>query len=286
MTLPSSLAEIMTPDPVTLSIPGSRDDLIEAIRKYKHRSFPIVKDDKLLGVAGRSELFKKTGETQLAVLLTRLNQGVSAVPPETTIKRAAQHFLKNRQGCLLVTENDRLVGIVTVSDIIGKVIANAEISGQIESYFSRDFTCIWEGTRCDIAGIILLNSGQNAIPILSDGAKITGIFGWHDLLQFAEERSTEHISSTTSSAEYKPGSWDSETVLVIGSKLLELPSLPLLSILSPKKLITAYESASIIDCAKKMKKHQISQIPVISADGTLKGLLTGNDLLQAYLELG
>ncbi len=286
MTLPGSLAEVMTRNPVTLTIPGSREDLIEAIREHKHSSFPIVKDDRLLGIVGRSELFEKSGETQLAVLLTRLNQGASAVPPETTIKRAAQYFLRNWQGCLLVTENDKLAGIVTVSDIVWKVVCESQISETIANYYSREFTCVWEGTPLPVVVIVLQNSGQNAIPILSDVGEMRGIVGWHDLLRVAEERSSEQISSTTSSAEYKPGSWDSETVLVIGSKRLELPSVPLSSIVSPRKLITAYENSGLIDCAKKMKKNRISQIPVSGADGTLKGLLRGKDLLQAYLELG
>jgi predicted transcriptional regulator len=49
-----------------------------------------------------------------------------------------------------------------------------------------------------------------------------------------------------------------------------------------KKIITAEDKISISDAIKKMKKHQISQMPV-TKDGTTVGLVSENSILNAFL---
>ena len=50
-----------------------------------------------------------------------------------------------------------------------------------------------------------------------------------------------------------------------------------------KNLVTVKKTASIYDCAKRMKAHKISSIIVLEKDGKLAGLITKTDLASVFL---
>ena len=54
-----------------------------------------------------------------------MTYNVSAVSPQTSLREAAQRLRKQRFGALPVVEHDRLVGIVTRSDLLDALLAGA-----------------------------------------------------------------------------------------------------------------------------------------------------------------
>lgn len=50
-----------------------------------------------------------------------------------------------------------------------------------------------------------------------------------------------------------------------------------------KNLITVKKSASIYDCAKKMKNRKISSVIVVNNNGTLAGIITKTDIASVFL---
>jgi CBS domain-containing protein len=50
-----------------------------------------------------------------------------------------------------------------------------------------------------------------------------------------------------------------------------------------KNVETTVEQASVAECALKMKKLGIDQLPVLNAKGSLSGMIRDTDLLKALI---
>ena len=65
------------------------------------------------------------------------------VPPDTTIEGAAQDMAKQGVGCLVVTEGDTVVGIVTDRDLVVRGLAERmPTDGRIDSIMSTDVVAV------------------------------------------------------------------------------------------------------------------------------------------------
>jgi len=53
-----------------------------------------------------------------------------------------------------------------------------------------------------------------------------------------------------------------------------------------KKIVTAAPSTSLIEAQRQMREHTIRQIPVVSEDGTLLGIVSDRDIRAAVLPAG
>ena len=126
---------IMRRNPAYLH-PESR--LVEARKimideNIKH--LPIIKSGKVVGVVSEKdlvkalEIFRKTSEGKhwnKKIREIRLEKIMSTPPivvtKETKISKAAKLMIESRIGCLPVVENDKLIGIVTKTDLISLLI--------------------------------------------------------------------------------------------------------------------------------------------------------------------
>lgn len=84
----------------------------------------VVTDGKrVAGVIARQDIADAPGETPVSAVMTR---DVVTVSPAVTLRRAAGAMVGRAIGCLPVVENERLIGIVTTSDLLA-ALAKGEI---------------------------------------------------------------------------------------------------------------------------------------------------------------
>ena len=120
----------MKSDPVTVSEETLLIDAKKIMRNHKIRRLPVLKGDKLIGIVTLSGLreAQPSKATSLSIhelnyLLAKMTVGeimtrkVVTCPPDMTMEKAAVLGTKYRVGALPVVENNRLVGIITESDI-------------------------------------------------------------------------------------------------------------------------------------------------------------------------
>ncbi|MBA3541859.1 MAG: CBS domain-containing protein, partial [Deltaproteobacteria bacterium] len=84
------------------------------MRVARIRHLVVVDDDHVVGVVSERDLHR----TACASVAEAMTPRVLTIAPETTINRAARLMREHRIGCLPVVEGKRLVGIVTVSDML------------------------------------------------------------------------------------------------------------------------------------------------------------------------
>lgn len=128
--------DIMTRDVITISPETTFYEAMEIIRTKGVRRLPVVKDGKVVGIVAEKDLLKASPSQattldvwELTTLLSKLKvkqimkKDVVYVHPSTPIEEAAKIMSDKKIGSLLVMEEEKLVGIITETDIF-KVFIN------------------------------------------------------------------------------------------------------------------------------------------------------------------
>jgi len=65
--------QVMTHNPITAEIPGSRNDVLKLMVRHNLTGLPIIKkaDGSLAGMVTRSDIFQHPEEDQLAMVMNR-----------------------------------------------------------------------------------------------------------------------------------------------------------------------------------------------------------------------
>ena len=121
----------MTPDPVTITTDTSLKEALELVRSKAFRHMPVLDENgKLVGIVTEKSLVyaSPTPATTLSVfevdyILSRTKIGqiiqgpVVTVGPGLPIEEAARVMVDHHIGCLPVVEGDKLIGIISDTDI-------------------------------------------------------------------------------------------------------------------------------------------------------------------------
>jgi acetoin utilization protein AcuB len=121
----------MTSPPITVTADTSIDRALELMREQQVRRFPIVsKGNRLVGIVSEKDLLyaSPSPATTLSVyeipyLLSKIKmrdlmtQEVITVTRDTPLEEAARIMADNKVGGLPVVEGDKVVGIITETDI-------------------------------------------------------------------------------------------------------------------------------------------------------------------------
>ena len=129
-----TVRDIMSAEVTTL---GRNDTLLLAkdiMNLGRIRHFPVVEDDELVGVVSQRDLYRASLGTVMqygekaqrafleSVVVKEIMVDPISIGPDATVGDAARLMMEHKIGCLPVLENDRLVGIVTETDMLQVVV--------------------------------------------------------------------------------------------------------------------------------------------------------------------
>jgi acetoin utilization protein AcuB len=132
------VADIMTRDPVVLSEEDNLERIQEGMEDFHFRHIPVVDGDRLVGLISQRDILRQavSGLDRAATAQQRdrwlqehtfvaqvMHRDVKTATPDMPIATAARIMLDQHIGSLPVVENDRLVGIVTETDML-KLLTN------------------------------------------------------------------------------------------------------------------------------------------------------------------
>lgn len=131
----TTVADIMTPNPITIGPQNSVAKAIRLMRKHGIRRLPVVEDDKLVGIVTSGDLRRITGLSSILRDQSHENFLWNHVPIENVMTRdpivlpataspteAAQILIELKIGGLLILGDHQLVGIITVTDLLRYLI--------------------------------------------------------------------------------------------------------------------------------------------------------------------
>jgi acetoin utilization protein AcuB len=125
------LVNAMTANPVTVS---SRDTLAKAkalMDAGRFRRLPVVDDGRLIGIVTERDLRGHSGTLDYTRVDAAMRSAVVTVSASDSVEDAARLMLKHKVGGLPVVEGGKLVGIVTMTDIVKGFLRLVEATGQI-----------------------------------------------------------------------------------------------------------------------------------------------------------
>ncbi|MFX0106952.1 MAG: CBS domain-containing protein [Candidatus Hodarchaeota archaeon] len=275
------IADCMQADVAYVSVPGTREDVLQIMAEKQVNGVPVVKKGTkiLVGIVTRSDLLRKADEPQLAMLMVR---DPKTVTPRTKIKTAAKLMLEKDYRRLPVVDDDKLVGLVSIPDILEAVVESDETLQQtpIKSYVNRQIAAIWEETPLPLCYMIMDMAGKNALVIVNEVGGVTGMITVSDFIRLSEVTVENNVSTTHSGTDSAvEWGWTSKDYLVVTKKLLRLPSVPVKEVMT-KNLISLSEVATIPEFVRVIRNNDIDQVPVLSATNNLIGMLEDRDLLK------
>lgn len=272
--------DIVEKNVVCVSVPGTREDLLNIFKEYKISGVPVVHDGMLVGIVTRRDLLRNLEEDQIALLMTR---DPITIPPHASIKDAAKILLEKDIRRLPVVMDSVLIGMITVADII-KAIAILDVDAEIKDFITKTVTISWDETPIPLITRIMELSKQKAIPLLNTDGALSGIVTEEDIIRVSEIR--DYVEVFASSPEYDDDKWSWEGIRNVESHYYEVskieqPMLPVKEIMV-KDVITATRLSKINECISKMIRNRIDQIPIVSVTDEIEGMLYDKELLGIF----
>jgi len=276
-----TVGDVMTPEVHYVTIPGARESALEAFQGYRVSALPVLKGEKVVGIITHKDILRNPDEEQLAMLM---NRDVVTTEPDVPLKELARIFIETGLRRLPVVKDGKLVGIVAVSDVV-EAISQMELATPVGELASDGVVAVWDQTPVKVVSEILHLSDREALPVLNSDLELVGVIGLQDLLALVsiedKVRQTEMAAGTDEDA----WTWESmrDTMkLYYGVSSVSLPDKRVSDVMV-REVVTAFHQTTASECARKMYRHQIEQVPLINADSKLRGMVVDRDIIKALL---
>lgn len=117
------------------------------------------------------------------------SQPAPSVPPDTTVQRAMQVLDGLDIACLLVAEDDRLLGVFTERDMLKNVAEEYDqIREQpVSNVMTSDPVAVYETDNPATALCVMATYGLRHVPVLDVNDKIVGVVSPKRLVSFIEQ---------------------------------------------------------------------------------------------------
>ena len=126
------VAEIMSTDLVVLNLNDGLDKAERLFKEHSIRHIPVINGDKIVGMLSLTDLLRisfadgayedeenvETIVYNMFTIAQVMAKNVNSVTPQTTIKEVAQILASKEYHALPVVEDEKLLGIVTTTDLI------------------------------------------------------------------------------------------------------------------------------------------------------------------------
>ena len=274
----------MTPDVVSVEIPGNRDDVLKILKRTGISGVPVLKAHKIVGIITRKDMLRKSDETQLGLLMS---PNPVTIHPDTPLGEAASLILKHRVRRLPVEEDGTLVGILSVADLI-TAIAQLKYRDEIKDRFTSTTFALWEETPLALVGRVMEISGVDAIPILDSLGILSGIISERDLIKHSSIEDSVETSDFSNGTDDDEWTWESIRDLhtvSFGVSRVKLPIKPVKTAMVTS-VVSVPQNAEVSECALKMKRARVDQLPVVNSDKKLVGMLFDRDLIRVLCPAG
>ena len=258
-----NVTDIMSKDIISVSPEDNVSKIISLIEKYCLREILVIEKKKLKGIIYSKEISKKgISDPTKAKVNSLMRFPPHVLRPDQDVNEAAKLIFKTGLRALPVVENDKIVGIVSMHDIIDSVSKTKDFrQTTAESVMSAP-----EIARSDIdigkARVLMREKNISRIPVVDKNQKLTGVVTIFDLLRAIKPR--ERMSFYSMSEE-------KETLMGI----------PLSTVMNDSPT-TVERKTSLNEIVGMLKRYETDGVIVKENDFPV-GVVTEKDLLEFYV---
>ncbi|HTY47941.1 MAG TPA: CBS domain-containing protein [Methanomassiliicoccales archaeon] len=276
----TNVGEVMTPNPIVAQVPGSRTEVLRIMVKHNLTGLPVVKrsDGSLSGMITRQDIFNKPDEDQLAMLMMR---DPPTIGPKDSVEAAAKIFCEGRIHHLAVVEKNRLVGIVTPTDLL-TVVEKKNFGKAVEDVVQSTCVPIYEDSPLAVALVTLKVSKVNALPVLDESGRLVGILTDRDIFNSSFVNGSVAITRLGIGGDEDDWSWEGlRNVMRLWYEVskIELPGVPVKEIMV-KNPTTVFRKTPVSEAARIMRKNDFGQLPVRDSKDNLLAMIYDLDVIS------
>jgi CBS domain-containing protein len=276
--------DVMSKELIVGYVPGTIREALKVLAKHNVSGMPIVKKDtkKVVGVLTRTDIFKNTDEEQIALIMST---NPLTVTKDDSVDLAAKLLYENRiHGLPVIDKRKNLIGIISPTDIL-KLITDKR-RDIVDHYFTKNLVPVYQETPITIIMEIINVTNETALPILNKECELAGIVSEGDLFKLSHIK--ESVSQTNMGMGGDEDDWTWEGIrdtirLYYSTTKVDLPPVAVKEIMVTN-VVRAYKNDPISEIASKMIKNRISQVPVVSSENRLFGMVTDIDLMACMFK--
>jgi CBS domain-containing protein len=269
----NKVEEIMTANPLTVSVDTQATKVRSLLREDGYRSLPVVANQRLEGIITRGDMMNISATKSNIDARGIMEHPKVIATPDMDMMELAQKLLKSdtvQAPVVESTDNMHLVGIVSVVDVLRKLLYNGAQSAHEnigEIFTPKVVTCNYDDLISKVWDL-MDETGFSGLPVLKK-KKLIGIITRKDIIN------SGHIRLGRESGEIK------RSIKV--EKIMKTPP-----------LVTTTQG-TITEVAQMMIEYDIGRLPVVEhpvyvkkePNRTIKADLTGiiarEDILWSYL---
>lgn len=256
--------DIMSKDIVSLSPDEPVSKFISLMeRLHIHEVLIIDNAKRLLGVADYKSLVTTGITDPTSIRLKKLVQPLpQLISPEDDISDAADLIFKTGFRAVPVVKNKKVVGIVSVFDIINNIIKTKQFRQTGAEALMSPVLTVTKDDDIGKARVLMRERNLSRLPVVNSDGKLIGVVAVFDLLKAIKPR--ERMGWYSMAAEKKR---------IMGISV---------STVMNCDPITTDRSASLNEIGNLMTKYKTSGI-IITDDSKPIGIITLKDLLEVYI---
>ncbi len=278
-----TVKDIMTPDPITIVAPATRRDVLRTLVKNNITGMPVVdKENKLLGMVSRRDIFENPDEEQLALLM---RTDVPVVKEGDSIEYAASVMVRyNRRHLVVVDDDNHVIGVITPQDFLS-VIIKRRINLTVEEVVTKPCFPIHKCTPLPVVFRAMTLTSLTAFPVLNDEGNLIGIVTDRDLFEKVEIDRNVAMSELGLGDDEDEWNWEglrNVMKLFYMVEKVNLPNIPVEEVMI-KNPTTIFSKSPVWEAAKIMKKNNFSQLPVRDLHDNLKAMVFDSDLVTSLV---
>ena len=273
------ISEIMSRNPVCVKAPGTRKDVLRTLVKHNITGVPVInKENKLIGIISRRDIFENPDEEQIALLMRR---DVPTVREDEEVDEAARIMLKyGRRHLVVVNEDNNVVGVVTPQDFL-KIVEKRKIDEPIENYITKPCVPIYMETPLPVVFKAMSLTSLSAFPVVDEIGNLIGIVTDRDLFEKAKVDKNMAMSELGLGDDEDSWNWEGLRNIIKLFYMVEkvhLPNIPVREVMI-KNPVTIFSKAPVWEAARIMRKNNFSQLPVRNTHDNLKAIIFDSDLI-------
>lgn len=269
----NDVEEIMTPNPLTVSVDTQATKVRSILREDGFRALPVVNNHRLEGIITRGDVMNISATKSNIDARGIMEHPKVITTPDADIKELTRKLLNSdtvQAPVVESTDNMNLVGIVSAVDILRRLLFNGvkPTHNTISSIYTGDVvTCTFDEHLSKVWDL-MDETGFSGLPVLKK-KKLIGIITRKDIINSGHVRIGKESGEAKHSAKVE--------------KIMKTPP-----------LVTTTQS-NVTDVAYLMIEHDIGRLPVVenpvyvkkepnrAIKSDLIGIITREDILWSYL---
>ena len=122
-------------------------------------------------------------------IIKRMRDDTITAPPHATVREVANLMKDHKVGCVIITQMDVPVGIITDRDIVLRVVAEGKsLDTPVEEIMTKDIVVAHENDQIREVIKIMREKAIRRLPVIDDNGYLSGIVTFDDILvELADE---------------------------------------------------------------------------------------------------